>query len=300
MTEDLIGKALALSCAVIWAFAVILFKRSSESMSPLSLNLFKTSIASVILLPIWYFSDKVMIPETISSRDLWLLAFSGIIGITLADSLFFVCLKNLGAGPYAIIDCIYSPGMIFMSWAILGEPMTVFHLIGSGLVIGGVLLATGDLGKIPHLSAREIGLGMAAGLAAVLLMVFSILIVKPILDTHSAVMVVECRMLPAMVILHLIALMRPNRKKIYRSMFTSQAFRMALPAAILGNVFSMLTWVSAFKYTDLGSASVLNQTNVIFVVILAAIFLKEPLDFRRSIAIGLGFAGSVVVLTGCI
>jgi len=295
---DMLGKVLALLCAVFWACAVILFKRSGESMSPLSLNVFKTTVAGIVLMPIWYYFDPVLIPDTISMADLGLLAVSGIIGITLADSLFFSALNRLGAGPISIIDCVYSPSVIFLSWLILGEPFTIFHLVGAGLVVGGVLLATSDLGKLPDLSAKEILVGALSGMSAVLLMVFSILIVKPILDTHSAVMVVQCRMIPAILALHVIALIKKSRKQTYRTVFSTRALRLALPGAVLGNVLSMLAWVLAFKYTDLGSASILNQTNVIFVVILAAVFLKEPLDKRRVYATVLGFVGAAFVLCG--
>jgi len=207
---DMLGKVLALLCAVFWACAVILFKRSGESMSPLSLNVFKTTVAGIVLMPIWYYFDPVLIPDTISMADLGLLAVSGIIGITLADSLFFSALNRLGAGPISIIDCVYSPSVIFLSWLILGEPFTIFHLVGAGLVVGGVLLATSDLGKLPDLSAKEILVGALSGMSAVLLMVFSILIVKPILDTHSAVMVVQCRMIPAILALSKLASIFPR------------------------------------------------------------------------------------------
>ncbi|MCD4654855.1 DMT family transporter [bacterium] len=296
MTDGLIGKLLALSCAILWAFAVILFRRSGETMKPLALNVFKSSIAGLVLLPIWYFYDSNMIPDTISMADLALLAVSGIIGITVADSLFFICLNTLGASLYAIIDCVYSPSMIFFSWFLLSESISVFHVVGACLVISGVVLATSERRTQTGLSAKKLFWGSLAGVSAILLMVISIIIVKPILDNHSAIMVVECRMIPAVLCLHVITLFQKNRKKIYKSFLSRDAFRLALPGALLGNVLSMIAWFAAFKYTDLGSASILNQTTVIFVVVLATVFLKEPLDRRRAFATVMGFGGSIIVL----
>ncbi|MBN1296457.1 DMT family transporter [bacterium] len=300
MSPDTIGKLLALTCAFVWAFAVILFKRSGETMSPLALNLYKTSIAGLTIFPLWLLTEPELIPSTLSSADLGLLAISGILGITIADSLFFFCLNRVGAGYYAILDCIYSPSMIALSWLMLDEPFSLRHVAGAGLVISGVLLVSFDQKTVRRLPVKIWIQGASAGLAGILLMVFSIILVKPLLDTHSAVLIVECRMLPAIVGLHLIALFRKERWQLYRSLIRKRAFILALPGTLLGNVISMLTWVAAFKYTDLGSASILNQTSVIFVVILAAIFLKETLDRQRIIATILGFAGSVVILGGCL
>ncbi|HPQ38953.1 MAG TPA: DMT family transporter [bacterium] len=300
MTQDLIGKTAALGCAFIWAFAVILFKRSGESMPPLTLNVYKSTIAGIVMIPLWYLSDPQLIPASVTRNELLLLAVSGIIGITIADSLFFVCLNMLGAGTYAILDCIYSPSMIFLSWLLLGESLTPSHFLGSGLVITGILLVTSDQGIYKHRSLRTWILGSLAGISAVLLMVFSIVFVKPIIDRNSAIMIVECRMLPAVAGLHVMALFNRKRRTIYRTMMTRRAFHLAMPGALLGNVLSMLLWVAAFKYTDMGSASILNQTSVIFVVVLAAIFLKESLDGRRITATLLGFIGSAIILSGCI
>lgn len=298
MAEDFLGKFLALGCAFIWAFAVILFKRSGETVPPLALNLFKSTVAGAIFLPIWYWSDSPMIPASLSWSDLGALALSGIAGVTIADTLFFFCLNKLGAGYYAIIDCCYSPSMIFFSWMILGEPLTITHLIGASLVIAGILVITFEKRLEKHLDTRTFVTGAAAGTGAIVLMVLSIVAVKPLLDAHSAIMIVECRMIPAILVLHLTALVHKDRSRIYTSMIRSEMFRHAFPAAILGNVLSMLAWIVAFKYTDMGSASILNQMTVIFVIVLARVFLGEALTNRRLIATFLGFCGAVVVLSG--
>jgi len=52
MSPDLIGKTFALLCAIIWAIAVILFKKSGEKLSPMSLTLYKTIIAIILIFPL--------------------------------------------------------------------------------------------------------------------------------------------------------------------------------------------------------------------------------------------------------
>ncbi len=298
MSEDLIGKSLALSCAFIWAFAVMFFKRSGETMTPLALNLFKSTAAGLVMIPLWYLIDTPMIPNTITLKDMVFLALSGIAGITIADTLFFICLNKLGAGYYAIVDCCYSPSMIFYSWLLLGEPLKHVHWVGATLVVTGVLVITSEKNFQKNLGWKKILIGASAGVSAVTLMVLSIVAIKPILDEHSAIMVTQCRMIPAAIALHVICIFHKKRGYIYREILKPAAFKMALPGAILGNVVSMLAWMAAFKYTNMGSASVLNQMNVIFVVVLARLILKEPLTYRRLLATMLGFSGAIVVLTG--
>jgi drug/metabolite transporter (DMT)-like permease len=60
----------------------------------------------------------------------------------------------------------------------------------------------------------------------------------------------------------------------------------------------MLVWLAGMKYTQVSIASALNQTSNVFVFILAAMLLKEPVNLIRIVAIILGFAGAVIVSFG--
>ena len=44
-----LGEFYSLSCAVVWAAAVVLFRKSGESLGPFALNLFKNGLAAVLL-----------------------------------------------------------------------------------------------------------------------------------------------------------------------------------------------------------------------------------------------------------
>ena len=44
------GELYALTCAIIWACAVILLKRSGETVSPFALNFYRVSVSSTLLL----------------------------------------------------------------------------------------------------------------------------------------------------------------------------------------------------------------------------------------------------------
>ena len=59
----------------------------------------------------------------------------------------------------------------------------------------------------------------------------------------------------------------------------------------------MIFWVAGFKYTDESAvAGILNQTSIIFAIILASIFLKERFTTRKLIAVIIASAGVVVIV----
>jgi drug/metabolite transporter (DMT)-like permease len=71
-----------------------------------------------------------------------------------------------------------------------------------------------------------------------------------------------------------------------------------VPGSVIGAYLAMVIWLGGMKYTQTSIAAALNQTSNIFVFILAAILLREPVTLIRVIAIILAFAGAFVVSFG--
>jgi drug/metabolite transporter (DMT)-like permease len=289
------GKLLALTSAFIWAFAVILFKRAGDAMRPVPLTLYKTVIAFVLLLPVMWFAGAPLIPPEVNANDWIMVSLSGIIGISIADCLFFICLNLLGAGLTAIVDCLYSPMVIGLSWILLAEPLGMEQMGGAALVIIAVLAATFERPE-KKLEPKQVALGVLSGAGAMFFMAWGIVQMKPALTKTSVFWVTELRLLAAMLVLVIMILVHKKRNEWFGSLVNLKNWRHALPATILGNVLAMTLWVAAFKFTDVSSAAILNQTNTIFIVILATVILKEPFTPRRIIASLLAVGGSILVL----
>jgi drug/metabolite transporter (DMT)-like permease len=67
-----------------------------------------------------------------------------------------------------------------------------------------------------------------------------------------------------------------------------------VPSAVVGTYFATFFWVVGMKFTLATVASVFNQMSTIFVLVLATLFLKEPLTGRKTVAIILGFTGGII------
>ena len=66
---------------------------------------------------------------------------SGVIGIGIADTLYFRALNELGAGRMGVLGNFYSPFVIVLSFAFLGESLLPVQLAGFALVSLGVWIA---------------------------------------------------------------------------------------------------------------------------------------------------------------
>jgi drug/metabolite transporter (DMT)-like permease len=230
-------------------------------------------------------------------HEIGILLASGAIGIALADTILFRALNLIGVGLISIVDCAYSPFVILFSWLLLDEKLMWFHYVGGLLVISGVFIATRHKPP-PGRTRRQIVIGMLLAPLAVALMAFGIVITKPFLRDLTVLGATTVRMAAGSVVLAVLALVSRERKAHWAVFRPSPSWRFALPASVLGNYVSMLFWVAGFTYTYASVAGILNQTSVIFSIVLAAVFLEEPLSARKVVAVVLALLGVVVVTFG--
>ena len=291
-----LGEILALSCAIIWATAVILFRKSGETIPPLGLNLFKNILALVLFVPTSLVLGVALLPDA-SMNDYLLLLASGVLGIAVSDTFFFKCLNLLGAELTAIVDCLYSPFIIGLSVLFLRENMSGLQLFGVLLIVSAVLGISG-IGDRRNISRQNLILGVLFGVLAMATMAVGIVMIKPLLNRSPLLWVVEVRLFAGCVGLGIYLLFHPGGKKIISSVLAMRNWQYMLPGSFLGAYLSMIVWMGGMKYTQASIAAALNQTSNVFVFILAAILLREPINFIRILAIILAFAGAVIVSFG--
>lgn len=287
------GEIYSLGAAMVWAVAVILFRKSGYTTSPFSLNLFRVGASGLCLSALLILTSGFHEPGT-ELRDLLILALSGVVGIALSDTLFHRSLNVVGAGINAIVDTLYSPFVAIFAFALLGERLRTPQILGMFLVISGVIMTS--RGSAPEgTSPRELSIGILYGIAAMATLALGIVIAKPVLEHHSVLWASAVRQISSFIAMTPIALALKDRRKIW-SVFVPRAdWRFTLPGTIFGSVFALLFWLAGMKYIEAGSAAILNQTSTIFVLIFASVFLGEAFTLRRWVAATLAFGGIALV-----
>jgi drug/metabolite transporter (DMT)-like permease len=284
------GEMLALSSGLAWAVAVILFRVSGRKVHPVGLNLFKTVFALIIMAPTMLLLREPLFPAVPASTTALLLA-SGALGVALSDTLFFHSLNRLGASLVAIVDCFYAPFVIGLSFVLLGERMTGWQLAGAALVVSAVLTITREK-RAEKMDAKNLGLGILYGILAMFFVALGIVMVKPVLGTVSVVWATLVRLAGGAAALVLLVPFLRQRRAILAPLAVRGNWKALVPAAFFGSYLSLILWMGGMKYAKVSVAAVLNQLNTIFIVIIAAIFLKERLTGWKIVAVVLAFLGA--------
>jgi drug/metabolite transporter (DMT)-like permease len=290
------GEILSFLTAIVWAFAVILFRKSGETVDPIALNLFKNLLAIILFLPTMLIFGEPLLRHVPHSEYL-LLFLSGLIGIGIGDTLFLKSLNLIGAGLSAIVECMYSPFIIGLSILWLGESMTLLQIIGVLFVVSAVLFTmhVKERGKV---SRRDLLLGILFGVIATASMGVGIVMIKPLLERSPLLWAMEVRLFGGVFGLVIITLFHPFRRRIISSLFIPRGWGYTISGSFLGSYLAMLIWLAGMKYTKASIASALNQTSTIFIFVFAAILLKEPITTRRILAVILAVLGALLVFLG--
>ena len=288
------GEIFALTCALMWAFAVVFFRRSGETIPPLALNLFRVGLSSAaFLLTLAVLREPLFRPAPVG--DYLILAASGVIAIALSDTLFHMSLNRVGAGVNAIVDTLYSPFTVVMAFLMLGERLGALDLTGMVLIVTGVIIAT-RVKLPPGLSRRTLVMGILLGVGAMATLSFGIVLAKPVLEGHDVVWSTTIRQLASLLVLVPAALLGPGGRRNFRVFLPDRSWRFSVPGTLMGSYLALLFWIGGMKYSQAGTAAILNQTSTIYLLILASVILKEPFTRRKAIAAGLALCGILLVL----
>jgi drug/metabolite transporter (DMT)-like permease len=288
-----VGELLALLTALIWAAAVILLKRSGESVPPFALNLFRVTVSIALLVPTAVLVGQATFASA-SLSDILLLVASGAFGVAVSDTLFHASLNRIGAGISAIIDCLYSPLTVLLAFVVLDERLSALQIVGMALVLGGVSAAARH--EPPHgVAPRQVAVGVVLGVLAMLALAVAIVIAKPVLDRSPLLWAATVRQVGCLAVMFPAALVSPYRRQTLAVLRPSRVWFHALPGAVLGSYLGLMCWIGGLKYTKVGVATILNQSSTIYVLILAAIFLREPFTRRKLVASLVALAGIVLV-----
>lgn len=128
----------------------------------------------------------------LGAAELAICLLSGVLGIALADTLYFRALNRLGASRAGVISNFYSPFVIVLSYLFLAERLAPLQIAGFFLVSIGVFLVSR-----PERSGNghaELG-AVLTGMLSIFLMAAAIVMVKRILEAQPLLWIVLLRLL---------------------------------------------------------------------------------------------------------
>ena len=293
MEDRLFYCGISLLSACSWALGAILWCKLGERLSSYSMNLAKTAIGTLCLGVVLLFVGT----EAIPSRSIVFLALSGILGIAVGDTFFFLALMQLGPRRASLMGALNPVAIAVAAAALLGERPTTgawAGIVATTFGVGWVLWERSPSGHGPECSPS----GVRWGLLSVLCTAGAVLLAKVGVASVPTVHAAWIRLLAGSAGL---ALWGASRSELggWVDPFRRGTLLAKVAVAVLVVVFGGF-WLSlvALKHIDAAIAGTLNATGPLFILPMSVLFMKEKLSLRAVLGTGIAVGGVGLLLRG--
>ena len=274
----------ALLSACSWAFGTITCERIGKVVPFVGITFLK-GVFSIVLMILLLVVTGGLYP--IGWGEFSFLAISGIVGITIGDSLFFKSLQDLGAKTQVIFFLLGQILTMILSLLFLGELLSVEQYIGAFILLTGVIVTTWGT-QTNHPNKIR---GIIFGLASMTCFSVSAIMVKAAISDVPVITATFYRMVFGTIFTLGYGVASKNFSSWIRPLKDKKLLGLFVFNVIVITYGGFLLSMAAIKYISVSLASVLGATEPIFVLLLAFLLMREKVTKREVI-------GTIVTLVG--
>lgn len=301
------GEIAALIAAFLWALSSVVYSLLGKKISPLQLNFIKgiIAIAFLIITILWQKNVSVSFPLL----PVVFLALSGILGIGLGDTAFFLALNNLGARRTLLIENLSPVMSAFLALIFLGEQLTINSWCGILLTLLGVAWVISERSPLSKESDRTWSTGILWGIIAVLLSSIGAVLSRFALveSDISTLWSTLIRIASGNVIVLLLLILKSftvskqvslNKKHNHSINYLSLRLLGIIALTAFGSTFLGI-WLQqiSLKFAPAGIAQTLLATSPLFIIPIAAI-RGEKITFRGILGVSIALLGIGLLFSG--
>lgn len=285
------GELAALTAALIWAIASIVYTGVGRTLSPLLLNLVKGLIALVLLILTLLLTGQ-RLPQ-VHPAMMGLLLASGVLGIGLGDTAYFEALNCLGPRRSLVLESLSPPLTAILAWVFLGETLNGAAWVGIGLTILGVTWVVLErTSAIPDFHPRPVRGILCGVLAAISQAGGAVLSRGALVNTDiSPLWSTFIRLAAGVLVLLVWLLLQERRADELKPLRSWQLLAIVTGTAFASTYLGIWLQQLSLKYAPAGIAQALSATSPIFVIPIAAIVLRERISLQANLGAVLALAG---------
>jgi drug/metabolite transporter (DMT)-like permease len=293
MEDRLFYCGISLLSACSWALGAILWGKLGERLSSYGMNLAKTVFGTIFLGVVLLFVGL----EPIPARSIVFLALSGILGIAIGDTFFFLALMRLGPRRASLMGALNPVAIAVAAAALLGERPTPGAWAGIAATtfgVGWVLWERSSTDRGPESGWS----GVRWGLLSVLCTAGAVLLAKVGVASVPTVHAAWIRLLAGSAGL---ALWGASRSELggWVDPFRKGVLLAKVAVVVVVVVFGGF-WLSlvALKHIDAAIAGTLNATGPLFILPMSVLLMKEKLSLRAVLGTGIAVGGVALIFKG--
>jgi len=291
----MIGEIAALLAALCWALSAVMYKNVLVKTSYLAANLVRSAFAVlflILILPLVINQSSIL-----SQEEYIVLAIGGITNLVVGDTMYFIGLKKVGVCQAQPITSSYPLAVMFLAALVLGEPLTSSILIGTPLIVVGVILISlgGNREGCDDSNSSQRAQGLAASVTAALFWSVGLTCYKFALLDHSAfdpslsIFVTVFR--TTVILPFLITLVVVSKESKQVSMLSKKSVAILGAAGIIALGVGGILLFTSYSLINANIATPLSSISPLFSLVLARRYAGETTTVRVVL-------GAILIVTG--
>jgi len=293
MAETMIGELAALGAAISWTVSALFYRKAFKEASPVSANIIRLTLTGSILLLLLVFLGKLNILTTLPLELVMLASASGIIGLGLGDTLYFVSLKWIGVARAVPLTCIYPLFSVLWAVFLVKEPITVSVVLGAVVIVLGILFLGQDSQAKTTDTRKTLIAGVLIAVATAAIWSVSITLmdvaVKEASDIDHALIINTVR------VVTVAAALLAASPVVDRRLGFLKVRKSTVLALIVGGIVALgMGWFFlsySFTVTSQARAVPISSTTPLFSTLAGILLLREKVNAHNV-------AGSIMIVIG--
>lgn len=277
----------ALLVTFLWSTSWVLIKLGVDAIPPLTFAGLRYSLAFLVLVPLVLWRPQYRLAvRNLRGRDWLELLALGLVFYTVTQGAMFVALAHLPAMPVSLILSFSPAAVALLAIPLLGEIPSRLQRGGVALFLVGVLL------YFYPFAVSLAPLGLAAAVVGLLANVVASVMGRSVNRRQHLppVVVTVVSMGIGALVLLLVGLVVQGLPPL-----SLRNWAIVVYLSVVNTALAFTLWNHTLRRLTAMESSIINNTMLLQIVLLAWAFLGEPLGWRAVAGIGLAAVGAVLV-----
>jgi len=298
MLHNYFGEIAGILTAVFWTVTSMAFESAGKKVGSLSVNLIRLVIAFFF---IGFYSWAVrgfFFPTDATPFQWQWLALSGLVGFVIGDLLLFQALVVIGLRISMLVMALAPPFAAFIGWLVLGEVLSLTHLVGMAITLAGIVIVIlkreriDDHGTIVKrirsgysVQGILLALGGALGQGA------GLVLSKKGMGDYDAFSASQIRVLTGIVGFIFILTFMKRWPRFMSALKNIPAMKRITLGAFFGPFLGVSFSLLAVQHTKAGIAATLMSITPVLIIAPAVFLFKEKINWKEIL-------GAVITVIG--
>jgi len=287
-----IGEFAALLTALFWTITSFSFEFASNRIGSVAVNILRLVIAFVFLSVFNLIRRGFLLPIDATSENWIWLALSGLVGFVFGDLFLFKSYTMIGSRFSMLIMTLVPPITAFFSFIILGERLTLFHLLGMTLTFGGIAMAIfSRSSKGDRLSLKLSPKGIFYALGGAVGQALGLVLSKFGMRSYDPFSATQIRIIAGIFGYILLITFLARWENVIKGTRDKTGMQLTTLGAFFGPFLGVSFSLIAVKYTEAGIASTIMALVPVFIILPAVVYFKQKVTVAEILGAIVSVAG---------